>query len=594
MKKNQELTPKKEDDKNNISGEAQTDGFTLQEEMDEMSAIYNSFNPQQADGIPEQEFLTRLHKAGILENDKRMEPVLQLLRQIPLNANGRRYIPYNEFRRIVGSAIIVRQAMQGDLAIPEFDDFCKEITELYAEVKNNRNGKVASYIPQLAEVDADLFAVSICTTSGQRFSIGDFGMDFSLQSTSKPLTYCMVLEELGEQVVHQHVDKEPSGLAFNELKLKLRNNNGADAHGGGGSGSPVAVPHNPLINAGAIMCCSLVQRHKTMDKRLEFVIENWRALTHGIVKNQEDATDVERDFGRKPRFNAEIFLGERRTADRNNALAYFMRENKAFMDNDTVDVQDVLELYFQCCSIEINAEQMALAAATLSNAGVNPLTGKRIFESRTVRNCLSVMYSCGMYDYSGEFAFQVGLPAKSGVSGALMVVVPNLMGICIYAPRLDEYGNTCRGVEFCRKLVERFILHIYDGLVENSTKKDPRKRYKEDMGINIKDPRKRRTQDLAASMMELIFAASYGDIDNIMKLHARGIDLSIADYDNRTALHLAAAEGKLDVVRYLVDYYKKANISISPLDRWGGTPLQDALRGGHQEIANFLQQEGAV
>jgi glutaminase len=160
-----------------------------------------------------------------------------------------------------------------------------------------------------------------------------------------------------------------------------------------------------------------------------------------------------------------------------------------------------------------------------------------------------------------------------------MVVVPNLMGICIYSPRLDDYGNTCRGVEFCKKLVERFNLHIYDGLVQNAAKKDPRRR---------------RNQDLAANMTELIFAASYGDLDNIMKLHARGVDLSIADYDNRTALHLAAAEGQIEVVRYLIDYYKKSGLSISPMDRWGGSPLQDALRGGHQEIASCLQQEGGV
>ncbi|MCB0521092.1 MAG: glutaminase A [Saprospiraceae bacterium] len=580
MKKDQIKPSKKKVDNPLPHGEAQTDDFQLQNINDELMSIYNSFDVQNAEGLTGGQFVDRLQKAGIRKNDVRLKPVFQMLQQIPANGNKQHLIPYHDFRKVVGSANIVRQALLGDLAIPEFDDFCQEVTALYHEVKNNRNGKVASYIPQLAEVNPDMFAISICTISGQRFSIGDFGVDFTLQSVSKPLTYCMVLEELGESVVHQHVDKEPSGLAFNELKLKLRNGANTEGHGEvKNPNSPIAVPHNPLINAGAIMCCSLIQRDKTVDKRLEYVMDKWRSLTHGIVKNQEDATEMEREFGRKPRFNAEIFLGERRTADRNKALAYFMRENRAFMDNESIDIEEVLELYFQCCSIEINAEQLALTASTLANAGVNPLTGKRIFDPQTVRNCLSVMYTCGMYDYSGEFAFQIGLPAKSGVSGALMVVVPNLMGICIYSPRLDEYGNTCRGVEFCNKLVERFKLHIYDGLVENSSKKDPRKR---------------RTQDLAANMMELIFAASYGDLDNIMKLHARGVDLSIADYDKRTALHLAAAEGRLEVVRYLIDYYKNTRLGISPLDRWGGTPLTDAQRGGHREIAELLRQEGAV
>lgn len=550
-------------------------------EVDEMYALFNSFPAEEADGVAEQQIMQRLQKIGILDNDGRLKNVKSVLHEIPFNAEGKRVVQYPEFEKIVGSANIVRSALIGEVAVPEFDDFCQEITRMYHELKAESKGKVASYIPQLAEVNPDLFAISICTISGQRFSIGDVGVDFSLQSVSKPITYCMVLEELGEEIVHQHVDKEPSGLAFNELKLKSRNGGGSDGHGGdsGKSSGPAAVPHNPLINSGAIMCTSLVRRALTMDKRLEAIIDTWRALTHGIDMPADDATDVERSFGRKPRFNAEIFLGERRTADRNNALAYFMRENKAFMNNDQVDVQEVLELYFQTCSIEINSEQMAVAAATLANAGVNPLSGKRLFDPHTVRNCLSVMYTCGMYDYSGEFAFQIGLPAKSGVSGGLMVVVPNLMGICIYSPRLDEYGNTCHGVDFCKKLVERFKLHIYDGLVENSNKKDPRKR-------NV--------QDRAAYMMELIFAASYGDLDNTMKLHARGVDLSIADYDKRTALHLAASEGHFAVVQYLVNYYKKQGLSISPEDRWGGTPLQDALKGNHQTVAKFLQKEGAV
>lgn len=547
---------------------------------DDIYALFNSFSSEFPNGISEQQFLRRLEKMGIRTNDSRLKPVLMILENIPQDENGRKIIQYSDFDKIVNSAHIVRQALLGEVAIPEFEDFCKEIKALFEEVQNNRKGKAASYIPQLAEINPDYFAVSICTVDGQRFSLGDIGVDYTLQSTSKPLTYCMVLEELGEDIVHRHVDKEPSGLAFNELKLKPRRIE-KDGHGGGNdpAAGPAAVPHNPLINAGAIMCCSLLQRNKTLDKRLEYVVNSWRALTQGVLKNQEDVSEVERDLGRKPRFNAEVFLGERRTADRNNALAYFMRENNAFMENDKVDIQENLDLYFQCCSIEINAEQMSIAASTLANAGVNPLTGRRIFQPQTVRNCLSVMYTCGMYDYSGEFAFRVGLPAKSGVSGALMVVVPNLFGLCIYSPRLDEYGNSCRGVEFCQKLVDKYKLHIYDGLVQNSDKKDPRNR---------------NMQTLSSYMMELIFAAGYGDLDDIMKLNARGMDLSVADYDRRTALHLAASEGHLNVVQYLVNYYKKNNLSLSPTDRWGGTPLQDAVKNKHNAVVKLLESEGAV
>ena len=544
----------------------------------EAYSLFSSLSSEEFEGIREKDFLNRLADMGILRSDIRLKQALAIIAQIPADDKGERIIRYPEFQSMVNSTSVIRQALSGDLAVPDFQAFCKNVQALYEEILENRQGKVATYIPQLAEVNPDYFAISICTVSGQRFSIGDFGVDFTLQSTSKPLTYCMVLEELGEKIVHRHVDTEPSGLAFNELKLKSRVSS-AGAHGEASTlKGPAAVPHNPLINAGAIMCCSLLKRQETLDKRLEHVLNTWRALTHGIEKNQEDASDIEQRYGRKPRFNAEVFLGERRTADRNNALAYFMKENNAFMDNDKVDVQEVLELYFQCCSIEINAEQMALSASTLANAGVNPLTAQRIFEPSNVRNCLSVMYTCGMYDYSGEFSFQVGLPAKSGVSGSLMVVIPNLMGICIYSPRLDSYGNTCRGVEFCKKLVEKYKVHIYDGLVQDSEKIDPRHR-----GM----------QALSLYMTELIFAASYGDLDDIMKLNARGFDLSVADYDKRTALHLAASEGHLHVVRYLVNYYKRHQLSISPQDRWGGTPLQDAIRNGHSLVQKYLEEEGA-
>lgn len=235
--------------------------------------------------------------------------------------------------------------------------------------------------------------------------------------------------------------REPSGVSFNELKL--------NSHG---------RPHNPMINAGAIVCCSLIQREREFADRFDHVTNTWKELSGG----------------EKTGFSNAEYLSERATADRNFALGYFMRENGAFPPN--TDIVQTLEFYFQCCSIEANAEKLSVVAATLANAGVCPTTGRRVFSPETVQRCLSLMYSCGMYDFSGEFALTIGLPAKSGVFGALMVVVPNVGGFCIWSPRIDKHGNSVRGLTFCRRLVERFNFHNYDNLTGLTDKKDPRRR----------------------------------------------------------------------------------------------------------------------
>ncbi|MFN8672521.1 MAG: glutaminase A [Candidatus Sericytochromatia bacterium] len=324
--------------------------------------------------------------------------------------------------------------------IPKFKNFCDDIVEIFLDVKKNTEGKVADYIPQLARVNPEQFSLSICTIDGQRFSYGDSETSFCFQSICKPINYCIVHENLGEEKVHTHVGREPSGLFFNEISFNKK-----------------GLPHNPLINSGAIMTCSLIKQEMDISDRFDYVNKVWTELTGGI----------------KPNFNNAVYLSEKQTADRNFALAYLMRENKAF-PKDT-NILETLDFYFQCCSMELTTKELSVVAASLANAGICPITNKKVFNTKTIQNCLSLMYSCGMYDFSGEFAFKIGLPAKSGVSGALLVVVPQVMGICIWSPRLDRHGNSIRGVEFCKKLVDNYNFHHFDMLVADSTKKDPRK-----------------------------------------------------------------------------------------------------------------------
>ncbi|MDT0448487.1 glutaminase A [Streptomyces hesseae] len=481
-----------------------------------------------------------LGEAGILRDDPRIaETVAHLDRVRPApSATEPLLLTPEEFTAATRhNRGIIERAACGELVVPDFPALVADLRRIHEEVRADRSGSVAAYIPQLARVDPEQFAISVCTVDGQRFSIGDADVNFCLQSVSKTVGYCLTLEEHGPDTVHRHMGREPSGQGFNELTF-----------------NKAGLPHNPMINAGAIMSCALIQRALDAADRFDFVAETWKRLAGG------------RSVG----FNNSVYLSERSTADRNFALGYSMRERGAFPPG--TDLLATLEFYIQCCSIEVDARQLAIAAASLANAGVCPLTEDPVFSAQTVRHCLSLMSSCGMYDFSGEFAFTIGLPAKSGVSGALMLVVPQLMGIAIWSPRLDGHGNSVRGIEVCRRLVDCYNVHTYDLLTGTGAESGKR------------DPRLKRHQSATEGIVGLCFAASRGDVNEIRRLAACNVPLDAADYDGRTALHLAAAEGHRNVVEFLLS----RGVDPRPVDRWGGTPLDDADRSGHQELARLL------
>lgn len=508
-----------------------------------------------------------LVRIGLSRNDERLRESLAAIRVFTTpdfeteEVSGK--MDRTEFcQAIRHSILLIEKVLQGRMVIPDFSGFSRDIKKIFNEVKKNSAGKPANYIPQL-DVEgeaADRFAVSICTVDGQRFSLGDSQHFFTVQSTSKPISYALALEEHGSEYVHRFIGHEPSGFGFNELAL-----------------DKYKRPHNPMINAGAIMSAALIglkDKKQLMressslnlrgwaGKRFEHVVDRWRALCGNV----------------SPRFSTSVFLSERETADRNYALAYFMREAGAFPDD--TDIHDNLEFYLQCCSIELNTEMMSTVASTFANGGICPVTGERIFSTDTVRNCLSQMSGCGMYDFSGEFAFTVGLPAKSGVSGATMIVIPNVMGICIWSPKLDEIGNSVRGIAFCRELVKHFNFHNYDDLTGSSAKKDPR--------LNPIHTR-------ARLINEMVWAASKGDVGALHDQLRRGGQLHCADYDHRTPLHLAATENQIQVVRFFIEEAKNSSgdFHLSPEDRWGHTPLDDAYLYGRKEIIAMLENEGA-
>ena len=327
-------------------------------------------------------------------------------------------------------------------------------------------------------------------------------------------------------------------------------------------------PHNPLVNSGAIMSAALILNLvrtdlKCMASKFEFV--------HDYIKDLAGGEHVG--------FNNSVFLSERNSADRNFALAYFMRENDCFPEG--VDIKKALDFHFQLCSLEMTCESNSVIAATLANGGVCPITGKRVLAPHAVQQVRSLMYSCGMYNYSGQFAFNVGLPAKSGGSGALMVVVPNVMGITLWSPPLDALGNPVRGVQFCQELVRHYNFHRFDNVgkyvSDHHHKSNP---------VKV-DPTFKKYETASQTVIQILLASTSGDKLFLQRSWLQDIDLNVSDYDGRTALHLAAAEGHLEVVKFLVETCK---VNPDPKDRWDRTPLSEAVLFEQARVASYLKE----
>ncbi|MGE3638325.1 MAG: glutaminase A [Pirellulales bacterium] len=302
--------------------------------------------------------------------------------------------------------------------------FRSTLNDLHAKYRGNMEGKVADYIPELALADPNWFAISVVTVDGQSYDVGDHEQIFSIQSVSKPFMFGLALDDHGREEVLSKVGVEPTGEAFNAIVLDEVSNR----------------PFNPLVNAGAIATADLV-RGKDFADRIKRTLAMFG-----------------RYIGREVYIDNAIFLSERTTGHRNRAISHLMLNFGMVSEQ----IPDSLELYFQQCSIMVNAHDLAVMGATLANAGVNPVTKERAIERRYVKDVLSIMLTCGMYDYAGEWAYRVGLPAKSGVGGGICAVVPGRAGIGIFSPLLDARGNSVRGIKVCEELSQRFGLHSFE------------------------------------------------------------------------------------------------------------------------------------
>ncbi|XP_042180775.1 glutaminase liver isoform, mitochondrial-like isoform X1 [Oncorhynchus tshawytscha] len=487
--------------------------------------------------VPVSHFISALKRTGLIVSDPRLKDCMDKLHRSVTETCHDVMMDRELFHKCVGGNIVLLiQAFRKKFIIPEFESFVSKIDQIYDTVQKNHNGHVAVYIPHLAKFSPDLWGVSLCTVDGQRHSVGDTKQPFCLQSCVKPLEYAVAIHEAGTEKVHRYVGMEPSGLKFNKLYLDEEDK-----------------PHNPMVNAGAIVISSLIKPGSNKAEKFDYMMEFIKKMAGREYVGFSNAT----------------FQSEKETGDRNFAIGYYLKEKKCFPTG--AEMIDALDFYFQLCSIEVTCESGSVMAATLAHGGICPITGERVLSAEAVRNTLSLMHSCGMYDFSGQMAFHVGLPAKSGVSGAVLLVVPNVMGVMCWSPPLDRVGNSVRGIHFCQELVSSFNFHNYDNLRHLVKKQDPRRQDGDDRN---------------KSVVSLMFAAYSGDVSALRRFALSLMDMELKDYDSRTALHVAAGEGHVDVVRFLTDACK-----VNPFvkDRWGNIPLDDAMQFGHSAVVKVLQ-----
>ena len=309
--------------------------------------------------------------------------------------------------------------------------FFESLGEIYEKYRSLHEGSVADYIPELACANPDWFGISVVTVDGETFELGEASQPFTIQSISKPFVYGMALEDHGRDYVLSRVGVEPSGEAFNSIILDQLSKR----------------PFNPMINSGAIVATDMIEGRD--------YAERIGRLT----------ATFSRYAGRDLYVDNAVFASERATGHRNRAIAHLMLSFGMLSER----IDETLELYFQQCAVLVDCHDLAVMGATLANAGTNPITGERVVDQVYVKDMLSIMLSCGMYDYSGEWSYRIGIPAKSGVGGGILAVVPGQGAIATFSPPLDAKGNSVRGIKVFEELTDRYALHFLEAVFRGNT-----------------------------------------------------------------------------------------------------------------------------
>ena len=379
------------------------------------------------------------------------------------------------------------------------------------------SGAVADYIPELSKAKSGHFGIGLATIDGHVYEAGDSAVEFTIQSISKAFVFALALELVGHERVEAKIGVEPSGEAFNSIRLTADNR-----------------PFNAMVNAGAIACSGLIHS----------------AEGSGAFECVLDA--LSRFAGRKLSVDEAVYESESATGDRNRAIGYMLRNYSVVQGN----VDEVLDVYFRQCSILVTARDLAVMAGTLANSGVNPVTNVKVLTPRAVARTLSVMTSSGMYDYAGEWVYRVGIPAKSGVGGGIIAALPGQFGLGTFSPLLDSHGNSVRGLKVCQALSSHFHLHVLNRSIDVRTSIIADYDIKGISSRRIRQPHEQvilddHSQDIR--VIELVGALTFGNVDFVSRQFAAGIrpDLLIIDLRRVPAVTEGAASLLGDMVRDL-------------------------------------------
>ncbi len=326
---------------------------------------------------------------------------------------------------IVGVVVIVFQVASATaLVAANAEQLLRAVKEAHDQFKGVTEGAPADYIPELAKVPADLFGVAIVTARGEVYTAGDVDYPFSIQSVSKPFTAALVMQEQGSDAIVQKIGVEPTGLKFNSILATQ------------------IIPQvsvNPLVNSGAIASVSMVQA-KSADERFNKILDFFNRLSAAKLKVLDD-----------------VYKSEAATNQRNRAHAYIL----AASDRIYSDPMEAVDVYTKQCSIGVTAKQLGVMGATLANNGVNPVSNERVLDAQYVPKVLAIMMMAGFYNESGIWAFTTGLPAKTGVGGGIVAVVPGQMAIVGFSPRVNDAGNSVRAAKAIQYITDQLGLSLF-------------------------------------------------------------------------------------------------------------------------------------
>jgi len=416
------------------------------------------------------------------------------------------------------------------------------LARCHTEFSADHSGEVATYIPELALANPADFGIAVTTVDGFVYETGDSNVAFTIQSISKPFVFALALDMVGPDRVEAVVGVEPSGDAFNSIRL------GADNR-----------PFNAMVNAGAITCTGLLCESEG----------------DGTSARLTDA--LGRFAGRRLEVDEATFDSERATGDRNRAIAYLLRTHGVLKG----DVDKVLDVYFRQCAVSVTARDLSVMAATLANKGINPLTGEQAASSYAVARTLSVMTSSGMYDSAGRWVYNVGIPAKSGVAGGIVASLPSQLGLGTYSPRIDDQGNSVRGLRACEALSSHFGLHMLNRVGDVRTCVAA----SYDVG-SVCSRRSRRPQELAileahhaeGIVLELAGALSFANVEYVSRrIRSLQPQLShlIVDFRRVSSISEAGSHLLAGALDDLVA--RRVEVVFSGLAK--GTPLEASLAG---------------